>query len=471
MGKYIKRVGRFYSSIIVQNIGLFLFVGMMSVLFMEDGWFPNRQFYDISQMIYKIAIPLVIAAGGGRKTGGDPGATAAILAVAGILVAGQESGILGAMILGPAAGFAVSRLMKQILKKVEPGFEMLTRNMTIALTGCVFAVVSCMVVQPVLFRANMALGYVTKRIVDGSMLPFLAIVIEPAKILFMNNGINHGVLVPLGMEQAEAAGKSVFFLLESNPGPGLGILLALWFRKKEKREKYGLCMLVHGLGGIHEVYFPYVLANLWLLPALVAGGIGGNLCFSLMRGGTAGPVSPGSVLTIMMMSRRSEWIGNVAGMAVSAVISMVAALVVLKLQSLKSGQSMQLEESIQPLQSGQQMQSGKGASQEPPQSDTEKKITSICVICDAGVGSSAMGAALIRRRLAGEHVSGIRVDARPADRIDPEADLYVCQKNFADRLGGRSGTKGMYLVENLLDASEYDKLMQMLQSGGEETHG
>lgn len=504
MGNYIKRVGRFYSSIIIQNIGLFLFVGIMSVLFMEDGWFPDQQFYDISQLIYRMAIPVVIATNGGRRIGGEPGATAAILAVAGILVAGQETGILGAMILGPAAAYAVDWVLKQILKKVKPGFEMLARNMTIALTGCVFAVVSCLAVQPALFHMNMVVQCAAEMMVNCSMLPFLAVVIEPAKILFMNNGIHHGVLIPLGMEQAKTLGKSVFFLLESNPGPGFGVLLALWLGKRESREKYGLCMLVHFLGGIHEVYFPYILSNLWLLIALVAGGIGGDLCFSLMDAGTAGPVSPGSILTILILSRRAEWLGNCVGIVVSVVISMVVAVVILKVQKMvkntkmkdekehKVGQMEKLEKSGKQTKPGKQAnleqqvksetlseelvqpgQSMKALSpahiMSPQEASLTRVIKSICVVCDAGVGSSAMGAALIRRRLTSEQITGIRVDARPADRIDQEADLYVCQKNFADKLKGQCSEDKLYLVENLLDTSGYDALIQKLHQREEET--
>ena len=90
-------------------------------------------------------------------------------------------------------------------------------------------------------------------------------------------------------------------MLEANPGPGLGLLLAYWAFSKDKATKDSApgAIIIHFLGGIHEIYFPYILMN----PLVIVGPIAGNICailfYSITKAGLVGPSAPGSIIAFM----------------------------------------------------------------------------------------------------------------------------------------------------------------------------
>ena len=121
--------------------------------------------------------------------------------------------------------------------------------------------------------------------------------------MFLNNAINHGVLGPLGIQQAAEAGKSIFFLLESNPGPGLGILLAFtFFGKGAAKQSAPGAAVIQFLGGIHEVYFPYILMKPLLIVAAIGGGLAADFIFVMLNAGLVAPPSPGTIFAEIAMS-------------------------------------------------------------------------------------------------------------------------------------------------------------------------
>jgi mannitol-specific phosphotransferase system IIBC component len=145
-------------------------------------------------------------------------------------------------------------------------------------------------------------------------------------VLFLNNTINHGVLEPLGVAQATEQGKSILFMLESNPGPGLGILLAyMFFGPRLLRPTAPAAIIIHFLGGIHEIYFPYILMKPRLILAAIAGGASGILVFIATDAGLVSTPSPGSIFAYLAMTPRGGWFGVLAGVAVAAVVSFVVA--------------------------------------------------------------------------------------------------------------------------------------------------
>ena len=152
--------------------------------------------------------------------------------------------------------------------------------------------------------------------------PLASVIIEPAKILFLNNAINHGVLTPLGVQQVADKGKSILFLLEANPGPGLGVLLAYtFFGTGLARSTAPGAAVIHFFGGIHEIYFPYVLMNPRLILAAIAGGASGLLIASITGAGLVATPAPGSIFAYLAVTPKDGYFGVLLDIAVACVVS------------------------------------------------------------------------------------------------------------------------------------------------------
>lgn len=443
MRKWVQKAGKFYSRIIMDYIGIFLFVGILSVFFGENGWFPNDHVFQMTSIVYKILIPCLIGYGAGNAAGKKEGGCVAILAVVGIIACSFNVGILGAMILGPICGWITKWILKNLVDRFTAATHMLIRNLLIAGLGGVFCILSFYLIAPALVSVSDAITQAINILIERKLVALSSFIIEPAKIMFLNNGLNHGILTPFGMSQAEEQGKSILFLLETNPGPGAGILFALFLMKKEKRQQFGAGMLVQVIGGIHEVYFPFVASNLWLLLAAIAGSMAGILCFLLTGAGLIGPVSPGSILTILMMAGR-ENIGPVLlGVGVSVAVSFLVSATILK----KSIHDPVLKE------------------EERNEVVEEKKsIHKIAFICDGGVGSSVMAAALFKRKLTEREIGDVEVKACAVDLIEGDSDLLVCQKSFARESAQIPSERELYVLENLLGTQEYEGLLELIET-------
>lgn len=440
--KLIQKVGRFYSHIIMKNIGIFIFIGLLFVVFGEHGWFPHKDIYAISQLMYGYILPSMIACEGGRAVGGERAGILACLAVAGIVVAASSVGLMAALIMGPASGLIWKNWEKLMEKKIPGSLQMLVRNLTVAVGGCVLAVAGYLLVLPV-FEAGTALIYrgVNFMIVHR-MESLLSFVIEPGKVFFMNNVLNHAVLTPLGLEQVQETGSSVLFLLETNPGPGLGLLAALYYRQKDRRDDYSVSIFTQLIGGLHEVYFPLVLADIRLLAALIAGGFAGDFCFGMLNAGVGGVVSPGSLIVLLLMAGRYSMLPVLAGVIVSALVTFTVSAAILRIEKTDNSTRMEEEKLAVPVQ---------------------KKIEKIVFVCDGGVGSSAMGAAIFRRMLARQGITGITVEAFAVDLVPDEADILVCQKDFSRMLPETIKNREIYTVENLVSSEGYGGLLDQIQ--------
>lgn len=438
MGK-ISKLGKFYTRIIMDHIGIFIFIGLLSVIFHDDGWMPNKSMYAIYQLLYTIGLPVLFANAAGKKTGDVKGGILAVLAVSGVLVSTPQAGLFGAMVLGPVSGMIWKEVDRSLKKNGRPEFQMLSGNMMLGFIGCILAAAGIYVFAPLLEFASEILGTGIQWLADRSLTVLLSIIVEPAKVFFLNNLLNHGILVPLALEQISETGSSRLFLIETNPGPGLGILCAMLLRRKKERPLYGSAILAEAVGGIHEVYFPFVLSNLKLLIPLIAGGMAGGLCFSAFQAKIHGVISPGSIITILLMSEKGSYFAALCGIFVSAAVSFLCSVFLVGKQ----------EDEEEKREEAERLK----------QEDHMKNISKIYVVCDGGMGSSAMGAALLRRKLAAAGVTGVTAEACAADLLPEYTQLIVCQEDFKAMLPKQVNVDEVWTVESLVDGAEYEKLV------------
>ncbi|PSL41809.1 PTS system mannitol-specific IIC component [Planomicrobium soli] len=486
----IQRFGSYLSGMIMPNIGAFIAWGLITALFIPDGWFPNEKLATLVGPMITYLLPLLIGFTGGRLVYDFRGGVLGAIATMGVIVGAEIPMFLGAMIMGPLAGFAMKLVDGGFQHRIRPGFEMLYNNFSAGILGAFLAGISVYFVGPLVNALTNALASGVEVIVSMGLLPLASIIIEPAKILFLNNAINHGILSPLGVEQAASAGKSVLFLLESNPGPGLGILLAFSvFGKGISKSSAPGAAIIQFLGGIHEIYFPYVLMRPMLLLAVIAGGISGVFTFTLFNAGLVATPSPGSIFALMALTPPGNYPGVILGVVIAAAVSFAIASVVLK--------TSKAEEEEDLTAAANRMQEMKGKKSDAtgyltPQpaagviGDTSEKnlasdntqavqsapvrsaheIKKVVFACDAGMGSSAMGASLLRNKFKKAQID-IPVSNTAINQIPEDADVVVTHKDLTDRAKAKLPQAEHISVENFMNSPEYDKLAQRLKDQGE----
>jgi mannitol PTS system EIICBA or EIICB component len=348
----IQQFGSFLSGMVMPNIGAFVAFGLITALFIDVGWTPNVELARMVVPMITVLIPTLIAYTGGRMVHGVRGGVIGAVATFGAVVAassvltvqtgtlageaidpgtqvvpfGSQVMILAAFILGPGSAYLLKLFDDAIAGKVKPGFEMLIDNFSIGILGGGLAVFGFKVVEPIVSHITNWLGNGVEKLVNHSLLPLASLIIEPAKVLFLNNAINHGVLTPLGAEDVASKGKSILFMLEANPGPGAGLLLAyLVFGPRSLRPTVPAAFIIQFFGGIHEVYFPYVLMKPKMVLATICGGASGIAIFQLFGVGLTGPAAPGSFFAFMGVTAKGDYVGVILGIAVAAAVSFTVA--------------------------------------------------------------------------------------------------------------------------------------------------
>ena len=310
MKEKVQVFGRTLSGMVMPNIGAFIAWGLLTALFIASGWFPNETLAQLNTPMSRYLLPLLIGYTGGKAVSDQRGGVIGAIATMGVIVGSDIPMFIGAMIMGPLAAWILKKFDKLIEGKVKAGFEMLVNNFSLGIIGAILAAAAVVIIAPVVTGLNTLLEAGVNVFVEHQLLPLASLFIEPAKVLFLNNAINHGILSPMGIQQVEEAGKSIFFLLEANPGPGLGVLLAYCIAGKGSAKSSAPgAVIIHFFGGIHEIYFPYILMNPLLLVSTIAGGASGVLIFSLFDVGLTGPSSPGSIISILMMCERHCYVG------------------------------------------------------------------------------------------------------------------------------------------------------------------
>jgi PTS system mannitol-specific IIC component len=318
----VQRLGGHLAGMVMPNIGAFIAWGLITALFIPTGWLPNSHFATLVDPIITILLPVLIGYTGGRMVHGQRGAVVGAVATVGVVVGAKIPMFLGAMIIGPLAAYVLKLIDGYIQERTRAGFEMLVDNFSAGIVGAASAVLGLWGIAPVVRNVTTAAGNGVEWLIHHHLLPLASVLIEPAKVLFLNNAVNHGVLGPLGVAEALKHGKSILFMLESNPGPGLGVLLAyLLFGPRSLRPSVPAAIIIQFLGGIHEIYFPYVLMKPRLILGAMAGGAAGIGTFMITGAGLVATPSPGSIFAYAAETPRGGWFGVLLGVAIAAAVS------------------------------------------------------------------------------------------------------------------------------------------------------
>ena len=448
MKEKIQKFGKFLSGMVMPNIGAFIAWGFITAFFIASGWFPNEKLAGLVDPMLKYLLPILVGYTGGKVVAGVRGGVIGSIATMGVIVGADIPMFIGAMIMGPLSGYIIKKFDKAVEGKIPAGFEMLVNNFSVGIIGMILAIVGFYAVGPFVVMMTGVLKGGVEFIISKGLLPLVSIFIEPAKVLFLNNAINHGIIGPIGIEQAQNMGKSIMFLLESNPGPGLGVLLAYWMCSKgAMKESAPGAAIIHALGGIHEIYFPYVLMNPLLLLAPIAGSAAGILVFSIFKVGLVATPSPGSIFAILALAPKGEMLGVLLGILAAAAVSFLVAAPLVK----KAANNMEDET--------------KEESNLESNVDVIKRdvINKIVFACDAGMGSSAMGATKFRNRIKKLGLN-IEVTNSSVDTIPSDADLVVSHVKLIERAKKNSPQAEHVFIENFLQDKKLDELFNSLQA-------
>ena len=328
----VQKFGGNLAAMVMPNIGAFIAWGLITALFIPTGWIPNPDFEQLVGPMILTLLPILIGYTGGRLVHGQRGAVAAAVATMGLVVGAEIPMFLGAMLVGPLAAYVLKLFDRLVGGRIKSGFEMLVNNFSLGIIGGAMALLAYIVIGPIVENLTTWLGNGVEELVDARLLPIASVVIEPAKVLFLNNAINHGVLSPLGVTEAQEAGQSILFMLETNPGPGLGVLLAFWVAgPRAVRPTVPGAIIIQFLGGIHEIYFPYVLMKPQMILAAIAGGASGILVFLITGAGLVATPSPGSIFAYLAVTPRGGYVGVLLGIVVAAGVSFATGVGILRM--------------------------------------------------------------------------------------------------------------------------------------------
>ncbi|MBL0474453.1 PTS mannitol transporter subunit IICBA [Aeromonas veronii] len=456
----IQNFGRFLSNMVMPNIGAFIAWGFITALFIPTGWLPNETLAKLVGPMITYLLPLLIGYTGGKLMGGERGGVVGAITTMGVIVGTDIPMFMGAMMVGPLGGWAIKRFDKAMDGRVKSGFEMLVNNFSAGLIGMLLAILAFFVIGPFVKVLSGLLAGGVGFLVDNHMLPLTSIFVEPAKILFLNNAINHGIFSPLGIQQATEHGSSIFFLIEANPGPGMGVLLAyMVFGRGAAKQSAAGASIIHFFGGIHEIYFPYVLMNPRLILAVIAGGMTGVFTLTLFNAGLVSPASPGSIFAVLLMTPKASLIGVALSIISATLVSFLVAAVFVRAQQPEADEADALGEATRKMKA---MKGGK------PETAAAKKpggelmaVRNIVVACDAGMGSSAMGAGMLRKRVQAAGLD-INVTNRAIDQLDDQVDWVITHKDLTERARRHAPNAHHISLTNFLDNGLYQELVQSL---------
>ncbi|MFW3566890.1 PTS mannitol transporter subunit IICB [Staphylococcus caprae] len=508
LGRKVQAFGSFLSSMIMPNIGAFIAWGFIAAIFIKNGWFPNKDLAQLAGPMITYLIPLLIAFSGGRLIHGLRGGIIAATATMGVIVALPDTPmLLGAMIMGPLVGWLMKKVDQFVQPRTPQGFEMLFNNFSAGILGFIMTILGFEILAPIMKFIMHILSVAVEFLVHLHMLPIVSIIVEPAKILFLNNAINHGVFTPLGSDQAAHAGQSILFTIESNPGPGLGILLAymIFGKGTAKATSYG-AGIIHFLGGIHEIYFPYVLMRPLLFLAVILGGMTGVATYQATGFGFRSPASPGSFIVYCLNAPKGEFLHMLLGVFLATLVSFVVAALIMKFtkepkqdleaataqmeatKGKKSNVSSKLTASDkESTETSKQTAGATGAtaatasqaSSSESEDDSEQLLDNyntedvdahdysgvnhVIFACDAGMGSSAMGASMLRNKFKKAGITDVNVTNTAINQLPNDAQLVITQKTLTDRAIKQVPNVIHISVDNFLNSPRYEELLNNLK--------
>lgn len=462
----VQNFGSKLSGMVIPNLGAFMAWGLLTAVGIAIN---NDMLRSFIVPMLNYLLPLLIAFAGGNAVHGYRGGVIGSVATMGVILGTDITMFIGAMIMGPISAWVLKKFDEKIDGKVPTGFELLVNNFSSGIIGAILGVIAYLFVAPAITSLTGILAGGVNFLVDNHLLPLTAIFIEPAKVLFLNNAIGQGILSPLATTQIADAGKSVLFLLESNPGPGLGVLLAyMCFGKgNSKGTAYG-ASVIHFFGGIHEIYFPFVLMNPPLVFALIAGGFTGTALFTLFHVGLVGIASPGSIIAILMMSAAGDRIGIIISIAASAAVTFLISSPIVK--RAKNSDS-QLKESVQEMEKmkGKKSRISSVFDNENEPAFAFANVTEIAYACDAGLGSSAMGAGILQKKLKAAGIEDIKVFHIAVSNLPTKCQVIVSHQTLMDRVKQKQPDAYFVEIIDYLRAPEYDELIQNIKEAREQT--
>ncbi|NGZ66244.1 PTS mannitol transporter subunit IICBA [Vibrio aestuarianus subsp. cardii] len=460
----IQNFGRFLSNMVMPNIGAFIAWGFITALFIPTGWLPNETLASMVGPMITYLLPLLIGYTGGKLVGGERGAVVGAITTMGVIVGTDIPMFMGAMIVGPMGGWAIKAFDQRVEGKVKSGFEMLVNNFSAGIIGMLGAMLAFYLIGPFVKILSGGLAAGVNFLVAAHLLPLTSIFVEPAKILFLNNAINHGIFSPLGIQQASETGQSIFFLIEANPGPGLGILLAyMVFGKGTARQTAGGASIIHFFGGIHEIYFPYILMNPRLILAAIAGGMTGVFTLTVFDVGIVSPASPGSIFAVLLMTQKGSIVGVLCSIFAAAGVSFTVASLLMKAQGTteEEGDEAALAKATSQMKDMKSGAKGNAATASRKGDINLANVKSIIVACDAGMGSSAMGASMLRKKVKDAglaiHVSNLAINSLPEN-----AEIVITHKDLTDRARTHAASAHHISLSNFLDSEMYNQLVTQL---------
>ncbi|WP_145520320.1 PTS mannitol transporter subunit IICBA [Yersinia mollaretii] len=459
----IQNFGRFLSNMVMPNIGAFIAWGIITALFIPTGWLPNETLAKLVGPMITYLLPLLIGFTGGRLVGGDRGGVVGAITTMGVIVGADMPMFLGAMIVGPLGGWSIKHFDRWVDGKIKSGFEMLVNNFSAGIIGMLLALLAFMAIGPLVEVLSKALAAGVHIMVQNNLLPLTSIFVEPAKILFLNNAINHGIFSPLGIQQATETGKSIFFLIEANPGPGMGVLMAyMFFGRGNAKQSAGGAAIIHFFGGIHEIYFPYVLMNPRLLLAVILGGMTGVFTLTLLNGGLVSPASPGSILAVLAMTPKGAYFANIAAVAAAFAVSFVVSAILLKTSKVKDDEEDTLEDATRRMQDMKAQSKGAQAANAAAAAGDLSTVRKIIVACDAGMGSSAMGAGVLRKKVQDAGLKHISVTNCAINNLPDDVDLVITHRDLTERAMRHAPQAQHISLTNFLDSQLYTNLTTRL---------
>lgn len=476
---HVQKFGTFLSGMIMPNIGAFIAWGLITALFIEKGWIPvpalggfgtdaaGAPYVGLVGPMIKYLLPLLIAYTGGRMVYDVRGGVVGAIGTMGVIVGAGIPMFIGAMIMGPLGGWTMKKLDAIWHGKIRPGFEMLVNNFSAGIWGALLAMLGFYGISPLVQAFSTAAGNFVQFLVNNGLLPLTSILIEPAKVLFLNNAINHGVLTPLGIQQSLAQGKSILFLLEANPGPGFGILLAYMFfgRGAAKASAPGAA-IIQFLGGIHEIYFPYVLMRPLLILAAIAGGMTGIATLAVTNSGLVAPAAPGSIFAVIAQTSRDSYVGVILSVLLATTVSFLVASLILRTtrhsdEDDLTAATSRMEEMKGKKSSVSSALTGAGAG---GTAVLTRPIENIVFACDAGMGSSAMGASVLRNKIKAAGFPDVKVTNASIANLTDTYDVVITHQDLTERAKPVTSSAVHYSVDNFMNSPRYDEIVELVKS-------
>jgi mannitol PTS system EIICBA or EIICB component len=466
----VQKFGTFLSGMIMPNIGAFIAWGIITALFIPAGFLPNADLAKLVGPMITYLLPLLIGYTGGRAVHGIRGGVVGAVATMGVIVGTDIPMFIGAMLMGPLTAWIMKKLDKVWEGRVKPGFEMLIDNFSAGIVGAALAIFGMLVIGPVVKAFSDGASNVVEFLVHNGLLPLTSIFIEPAKVLFLNNAVNHGILTPLGTEQALQNGKSILFLLEANPGPGVGVLLAyMIFGKGLARASAPGAALIQFVGGIHEIYFPYILMKPILILATIAGGMTGIFTLVVTGAGLRSPAAPGSILAVFAATAKDSYFGVALSVLLAATVSFLIASVILRTSKTTDvdalGQATSRMEELKGKKSSVSsalLGAGGGTAV------LTRPIQNIVFACDAGMGSSAMGASVLRNKIKAAGFPDVKVTNSAIANLSDTYDVVVTHQDLTERARPVTSSAVHVSVDNFMNSPRYEEIVELVKSSNAE---